>query len=96
MASREIARSTKEDSAAMKVIAVMTLFFLPGTFSATLFSIPSLYWSDDETGSPRFWVYWAITAPLTLALVGVYGFYRWRSKIVASMLWTERAGQKRD
>ncbi|KAK0643080.1 hypothetical protein B0T16DRAFT_391669 [Cercophora newfieldiana] len=40
-ASRQIAASTKEDSASMKVLAVMTLFFMPGTLFATLFSIPS-------------------------------------------------------
>ncbi|KAK5659941.1 hypothetical protein OQA88_13406 [Cercophora sp. LCS_1] len=96
VASREIATATKDDSAAMKVIAVMTLFFLPGTFFATLFSIPSLYWDDGEVGSPRFWVYWAFSAPCTLALVAVYGFYCWGSKLSASMFWMERASRKRE
>lgn len=32
--SRDIARETKRDSSAMKAIAVLTMFFLPGTFFA--------------------------------------------------------------
>lgn len=32
--SREIAMASKEDSSAMKIIALLTTFFLPGTFMA--------------------------------------------------------------
>lgn len=52
----------------MKTIAIMTMAFLPGTFFAALFAVPSLRW--DQT-SPRviqseFWVYWAFTGPVTV------------------------------
>ncbi|KAK4449142.1 hypothetical protein QBC34DRAFT_99142 [Podospora aff. communis PSN243] len=78
-ASRQIAAATKKDSASMKVLAVMTLVFLPGTYFATLLSIPSLYWiGNDEPGSPQFWVYWAFSVPCTLALLVLYGFYSGR------------------
>jgi hypothetical protein len=32
--SRDLARESKRDSRAMKAIAVLTMFFLPGTFIA--------------------------------------------------------------
>jgi hypothetical protein len=56
----------------MKVLALMTIFFLPGTFFATLFSLPTLTWSGDVVVSSRFWIYWAFTLPCTLLLVVLY------------------------
>lgn len=37
-ASREIAVESKRDSSSMKTIAAVTMFFLPGTFVASLFA----------------------------------------------------------
>ena len=56
----------------MKVLALMAMFFLPGTFFATLFALPTLTWSEDVVVSPRFWIYWAFTLPCTLLLVALY------------------------
>ena len=56
----------------MKVLALMTMFFLPGTFFATLFALPTLTWSEDVVVSSRFWIYWAFTLPCTLLLVALY------------------------
>ncbi|RTE73153.1 hypothetical protein BHE90_012426 [Fusarium euwallaceae] len=52
--SLEIASSSKNDSSSMKVLAFMTMFFLPGTFFATLFAVPSLHWTEDRIISDRF------------------------------------------
>jgi len=56
----------------MKVLALMTIFFLPGTFFATMFALPTLTWSEDVVVSSRFWIYWAFTLPCTLLLVALY------------------------
>jgi hypothetical protein len=56
----------------MKVLALMTIFFLPGTFFATIFALPTLQWSEDVVVSSRFWIYWAFTLPCTLLLVALY------------------------
>lgn len=48
----------------MKTIAVLTMFFLPGTFFAALFSMPSLGWDQDQPG--KFVVYWACVVPVTV------------------------------
>jgi Mg2+ and Co2+ transporter CorA len=52
----------------MKTIAVMTMAFLPATFIAALFAVPSLNWQSD-TGNViqgNHWVYWAFTLPATV------------------------------
>lgn len=62
-----------KESGSMKVIAIMTLIYLPSSFVATLFS--SSYFDFDldnqESGgkarvhiSKLFWIFWAVTIPL--------------------------------
>ncbi|KAK7751461.1 hypothetical protein SLS62_006546 [Diatrype stigma] len=63
--SRRIAEASKHDSSAMKTIAVMTMAFLPATFFAALFAVPSLDWDNDNVIKGNFWVYWAFTLPAT-------------------------------
>jgi hypothetical protein len=79
--SKEIALASKRDSSAMKAIAALTMFFLPGTFIASLFAMPLLDW-QAEAGQPvishRFWIYWAVTIPLTLLVVILWiGWLLW-------------------
>ncbi|KAI5460760.1 hypothetical protein BGZ63DRAFT_464803 [Mariannaea sp. PMI_226] len=70
--SIRIAASSMEDSSSMKVLALMTMFFLPATFFATLFAVPSLHWTEHQVISGRFWIYWAFTLPCTFLLVLFY------------------------
>jgi Mg2+ and Co2+ transporter CorA len=65
MASIQLAKLASRDSSSMKVVAVMTMAFLPATFFAALFSVPSLQWDSEEIVSSRFWIYWAFTLPCT-------------------------------
>ena len=51
----------------MKVLSVVTMFFLPGTFLASLFSMSLSDWNIG------FGVYWAIALPLTLFTFMVWG-----------------------
>ncbi|MCJ1471390.1 hypothetical protein MMC13_000029 [Lambiella insularis] len=74
--TQKISEATNRDSSAMKSLAVLGALFLPGTFVAALFSL------DSITGQP-FWVYWVVTIPLTLLVLGVWIFWtHWRSKSV--------------
>ncbi|KAF1958899.1 hypothetical protein CC80DRAFT_21866 [Byssothecium circinans] len=80
--SRTVAENSKRDSAAMKTIAIVTLFFLPPTFVATLFSMSMFNWDSEEPGtklSSYFWVYWAVAAPLTLAVWLIWRVW-WRTE----------------
>lgn len=78
--SRTLALATKEDSTAMRTLAAVTVFFLPGTFVAAFFSMPLFHW-DAQTGelttvvSRRFWIYWAVTGPLTLTTLILWLFW---------------------
>ena len=71
--SRLIAAASRRDSSAMKTIAVVTMVFLPGTYVSALFAVPLFRW-DAPPGQPvvvqdRFWYYWAVTVPLTVAVL---------------------------
>ncbi|PMD17120.1 hypothetical protein NA56DRAFT_544014, partial [Hyaloscypha hepaticicola] len=66
--SRDIARESKRDSSAMKAIALLTMFFLPGTFVAVFFAMPLFDWEAPTSSTvlkSRFWIYWAVTVPAT-------------------------------
>ncbi|MBE3046159.1 hypothetical protein IMZ48_27200, partial [Candidatus Bathyarchaeota archaeon] len=46
-ANMRIASAARDDSSAMRTIALMTMIFLPGTFYAALFALPSLNLDKD-------------------------------------------------
>ncbi|KAK4233674.1 hypothetical protein C8A03DRAFT_38605 [Achaetomium macrosporum] len=94
--SYRVAEEARRDSASMKTIAVVTLVFLPGTFVAAIFSMSMFQWMPDEDSnddmakdkdssrivSQWFWLYWAITVPLTIGILicWVLWFKRWERK----------------
>ena len=67
----------------MKVIAVVTMSFLPGTFVASIFSIPIFDWSTENRRSmyrrefwlPRLKVYLAVTLPLMALTFAIWSFW---------------------
>ncbi|KAI9795725.1 MAG: hypothetical protein M1835_005288 [Candelina submexicana] len=68
--SRRIAAASKRDSSAMKTISVMTVVFLPGTYIATIFGMDFFDVGASSVATKgSFWVYWAITVPLTLLVM---------------------------
>lgn len=80
--SRYLARESKRDSTSMKAIAAVTMCFLPATFVASMFSMPIFDWDADnnrgeDVVNRRFWVYWAVTVPLTVLTVVVWLIYNW-------------------
>jgi uncharacterized membrane protein YozB (DUF420 family) len=58
----------------MKTIAVMTMAFLPGTFLATLFCMPSFQSQEPDVTKAGFRMYWAITLPVTIVVFLVWLF----------------------
>jgi Mg2+ and Co2+ transporter CorA len=59
---------SQRDTSAMKTVAMVTMVFLPGTFVASFFAMPMLNWDAtayNKIVSPRFWIYWIVTVPLT-------------------------------
>lgn len=87
MASIQLAKAASRDSSAMKIIAVMTMVFLPATFFAALFAVPTLRWEEESIVSGRFWIYWAFTLPTTALVFIVWlvitqrkGIIKWLKK----------------
>jgi Mg2+ and Co2+ transporter CorA len=79
-----LAASAGRDSTSMKILALITVIFLPGTFVATLFSMSMFNWSTDGSSaaigrvlSPKFFWYWVTTIPLTLFTLFILGLW-WR------------------
>ncbi|KAK1634235.1 hypothetical protein BDP81DRAFT_396231 [Colletotrichum phormii] len=72
----QIAANAGLDSTAMKLMALVTMLFLSPT---RIFSMSMFNWqvsnSSDSTGGgeptvvPQFWIYWAVSLPLTVAIV---------------------------
>ncbi|KAL8837662.1 MAG: hypothetical protein Q9176_005579 [Flavoplaca citrina] len=74
-----IARETKTETVSMKIITLVTLFFLPGTFVATLMSTDIIRWDtgtkDYQPGALR--VYLAICLPFMATTFIFWGAYQW-------------------
>lgn len=64
----------------MKTLAVVTMFFLPGSFISALFSTNCFEWAAVDLKSssigvkatPQMSLYWAITIPLTVLTFSLY------------------------
>lgn len=77
----EIAKTSLLDSLSLKTLALVTMFFLPGTLIASIFTLPVLNWEDSQSGKnmkvvgSKFWVYWAFTIPVTIATFITWGVW---------------------
>ncbi|EEP82431.1 predicted protein [Uncinocarpus reesii 1704] len=67
--STSIARDTKDDSASMKIIAVMTMLFLPTTAVSGFFSMSFFTSPDPLQASTTIWLFAAVTFPLTVLII---------------------------
>lgn len=99
----KMAAAASRDSAAMKTIAFLTMLFLPGAFVASICSTGMFNWqSGGRVVSKLFWVYWAFTIPLTIAVgVGWRIWWTWEKKnfdadIKAEIEATEADGEVTD
>jgi hypothetical protein len=79
---RSIAASSKQDSSSMKMLALVAMFFLPGSFVAALFSAPLFAWDEALANGgmavgtkPGFALFWAVAAPLTALVFVLYGVW---------------------
>lgn len=81
--STYIAVRAKKDSSAMKAITVITMAFLPATFFATLFAVPTLDWKGESPVTSQFWIYWAFTLPTTALVFVLWIFLTNRDQILA-------------
>ncbi|KAJ9271874.1 hypothetical protein DTO212C5_1955 [Paecilomyces variotii] len=77
LVSRDMGKSAQGDNAIMKTIALASFIYLPGTFVSGLFG-SNFFNLDSSNGqtiwtvSNNFWLYWAITIPLTFGTVMIW------------------------
>jgi hypothetical protein len=84
-ATRSIAKDSLQDSSSMKMLALVAMFFLPGSFVAALFSAPLFDWDSANSNSdrssitvgtkPQFALFWAVAVPLTVVTFGLYAMW---------------------
>ncbi|KAI9860032.1 MAG: hypothetical protein M1813_006379 [Trichoglossum hirsutum] len=69
-----------------KLVAILTVLFIPSTFVATILTMPFFDWSapsDLIIVKGRLWIYWAITIPLTTII------------LVVTMIWLRSRTKER-
>lgn len=77
-----IASDARKDSTSMKIIAAVTLLYLPPTFVCSLFGTNLVALDTSNSGEPRFvvsklwWLYFVFSLPLTV--LTICGFLLWR------------------
>ncbi|KAL6717941.1 hypothetical protein ACLMJK_004026 [Lecanora helva] len=83
----EIALKTKTETVSMKVITLVTLFFLPGTFISTLMSTDIFQNHDNNPNAPNPYrnlgplpLYLAISLPLTAVTLLIWAFFHLRER----------------
>ncbi|KKY22680.1 hypothetical protein UCRPC4_g03182 [Phaeomoniella chlamydospora] len=88
----QIAEKTKKETVVMRIITVVTLIFLPGTFISTLMSTDIVsFGTNDSTSSGQkhgtfskaaFELYLKITIPLMVCtFILAYGAFKWLSSM---------------
>ncbi|KAJ3513698.1 hypothetical protein NLJ89_g2806 [Agrocybe chaxingu] len=79
----KISVSTQRDSSAMITIAVVTMFFLPGTFISAFFSMVFFDTKPDTRGhpvlvvGPQLWIYVLATVMLTILVLCIWGSWQY-------------------
>ncbi|KAK0719296.1 hypothetical protein B0H67DRAFT_660748 [Lasiosphaeris hirsuta] len=75
-----IANATKRDGSQMRMISLLGMTFLPGTFLATMFSMGFFNWSptDDRIISPWITLYVGLT--ITLTTLTLWQWKRWTTE----------------
>ncbi|KAK6193979.1 hypothetical protein LQW54_011908 [Pestalotiopsis sp. IQ-011] len=100
--SFRVAHATGLDSTAMKVLAIVTVVFLPPSFIATLFSMSMFNWQSSESTSDNgsseivasnFWIYWATTVPLTLVILVAYRLWWRKQKVIYAEKYEAKTDQ---
>ncbi|KUJ18809.1 uncharacterized protein LY89DRAFT_780813 [Mollisia scopiformis] len=76
-----LTKDTVDDSATVRAITFVTLIYLPATFisgllGSNLFAFES--GTSDFVISHQFWLYFALTIPLTILTVGYWKYRTWK------------------
>ncbi|OCK78099.1 hypothetical protein K432DRAFT_406761 [Lepidopterella palustris CBS 459.81] len=75
--------STVDDSATVRVVTIVTLIYLPFAFMGTVLGMNffQMNSSHNLVVSPQFWIYFAISVPMTLATIAYWRWMKWRKDV---------------
>ncbi|KAK0737151.1 hypothetical protein B0T21DRAFT_364564 [Apiosordaria backusii] len=79
----KIAAATRRDGNQMRLIALLTMIFLPATFLASLFSMTFFNWDapeGEQIVSPYVWIYSVAVVPITAVVVGAWYYLTKRKR----------------
>lgn len=79
-----LSHATKRDGTAMKTLSLLGALFLPGTYLASIFSMTFFDFQRgaDPVISPKLWIYFVFTVPITAIIVAGWVYYDRRRKRV--------------
>jgi Mg2+ and Co2+ transporter CorA len=89
-ASQKLADEARRDGSSMKTIAIVTMLFLPATYFAALFAMPSVGWDNRD----KFGLYWACVIPTTLAVFVAWAAITQRELITQGFFAKQTASRK--
>lgn len=91
-----IAQASNQDNRSLRIIQVLSTIFLPGSFVSGLFGMGFFSTSDDGSVfvvNSRWWIYFAVSVPLTSVVFIVMMYYQWRDGSKAEQEWSRRISQ---
>lgn len=87
--STQIARASHQDSRALRIIQILSMLFLPASLVSSIFGMGFFNTSQGTDGqaiftiSQNWWLYIAISVPLTVFCLMFMGCYNMASKLRA-------------
>ncbi|KAH0044112.1 hypothetical protein KCU78_g484, partial [Aureobasidium melanogenum] len=75
----KLTQSSVKDSAAVRVITILTLLYLPATTIATILDMPFFTGESSWKVSPKIWIFFAISVPLTLFTLLLAALWIWKT-----------------
>ncbi|KAK2756213.1 hypothetical protein FQN54_005621 [Arachnomyces sp. PD_36] len=93
----QVGQYAQKDSNMMKTMAAVGLVFLPGTFVSSFFGMN--FFDFDPEGqrwfvSDRFWLYWAITCPLTILTIMIWAAWHYWTVLKQRAAWLLRRSRE--
>ncbi|KIX02517.1 uncharacterized protein Z518_08458 [Rhinocladiella mackenziei CBS 650.93] len=80
--SAKINETLRNDSQTVRIITILSLIFLPGSFTATLYGMNFFEFSPTSNGlvlGSNFWIFVATWLPVTFLTLCIYMAVKWRT-----------------
>ncbi|KAI0173505.1 hypothetical protein GGR52DRAFT_572012 [Hypoxylon sp. FL1284] len=94
----QIAKASNQDNRSLRIIQILSMIFLPGSLVSSIFGMGffSTSMTNDGSGdaifvaSNHWWLYFAVSVPLTLIVMAVMLYYQRRDGNKAEEDWGRR------